>query len=89
MTRAVPGRTGPVAVVGAGLSAARGFARTGPFRPRDPVRGTENAVLAGCGTTPGVGVPAVLLSGKPAAARITGGPGRSPAPLTRAQEASA
>jgi phytoene desaturase len=30
-------------------------------------------VLAGCGTTPGVGVPTVLVSGKLAAARVTGG----------------
>ncbi len=40
------------------------------------MRGTANAVLAGCGTTPGVGVPTVLVSGKLAAARITGGPAR-------------
>ncbi len=47
-----------------------------PSRPPTPLRrqgrsgrgtwsgGTENAVLAGCGTTPGVGVPTVLVSGK-------------------------
>ena len=46
------------------------------------------AVLAGCGTTPGVGVPTVLLSGKLAAARITGGPRRPRLPLTPTQEAS-
>lgn len=57
---------------GTPFSAAHTFAQTGPFRPRNLVRGTENAVLAGCGTTPGVGVPTVLLSGKLAAARITG-----------------
>jgi phytoene desaturase len=64
---------------GTPFSAAHTFAQTGPFRPRNLVRGTANAVLAGCGTTPGVGVPTVLLSGKLAAARITGGtrPGRS------------
>ncbi|WP_053846258.1 phytoene desaturase family protein [Streptomyces sp. NRRL B-24085] len=63
---------------GSPFSAAHTFAQTGPFRPRNLVRGTVNAVLAGCGTTPGVGVPTVLLSGKLAAARITGGarPGR-------------
>ncbi|MFR9796928.1 phytoene desaturase family protein [Streptomyces sp. MS06] len=60
---------------GTPFSAAHTFAQTGPFRPRNLVRGTANAVLAGCGTTPGVGVPPVLLSGKLAAARITG-PGR-------------
>ncbi|MER7566949.1 phytoene desaturase family protein [Streptomyces sp. NPDC097941] len=59
---------------GSPFSAAHTFAQTGPFRPRNLVRGTVNAVLAGCGTTPGVGVPTVLLSGKLAAARITGGP---------------
>ncbi|MFF8481282.1 phytoene desaturase [Streptomyces antibioticus] len=65
---------------GTPFSAAHTFAQTGPFRPRNLVRGTENAVLAGCGTTPGVGVPTVLLSGKLAAARITG---RHRAPLPR------
>jgi phytoene desaturase len=59
---------------GTPFSAAHTFAQTGPFRPRNLVRGTANAVLAGCGTTPGVGVPPVLLSGKLAAARITGRP---------------
>ncbi|MFF3890376.1 phytoene desaturase [Streptomyces sp. NPDC001914] len=66
---------------GTPFSAAHTFAQTGPFRPRNLVRGTENAVLAGCGTTPGVGVPTVLVSGKLAAARITGqatpSPGRA------------
>ncbi|WP_031075127.1 phytoene desaturase family protein [Streptomyces sp. NRRL S-118] len=57
---------------GTPFSAAHTFAQTGPFRPRNLVRGSDNAVLAGCGTTPGVGVPTVLLSGKLAAARITG-----------------
>ncbi|MFJ9038527.1 phytoene desaturase [Streptomyces sp. NPDC102406] len=57
---------------GTPFSAAHTFGQTGPFRPRNLVRGTANAVLAGCGTTPGVGVPTVLLSGKLAAARITG-----------------
>jgi phytoene desaturase len=57
---------------GTPFSAAHTFAQTGPFRPRNLVRGTVNAVLAGCGTTPGVGVPPVLLSGRLAAARITG-----------------
>ncbi|MEW1871421.1 phytoene desaturase [Streptomyces caelestis] len=74
---------------GTPFSAAHTFAQTGPFRPRNLVRGTGNAVLAGCGTTPGVGVPTVLLSGKLAAARITGGPRRPRVPLTATQEASA
>ncbi|MGR8007394.1 phytoene desaturase [Streptomyces hypolithicus] len=74
---------------GTPFSAAHTFPQTGPFRPRNLVRGTENAVLAGCGTTPGVGVPTVLISGKLAAARVTGagratGAGRRrPAPAGR------
>lgn len=62
---------------GSPFSAAHTFPQTGPFRPRNLVRGTDNAVLAGCGTAPGVGVPTVLVSGKLAAARITGPPGAS------------
>jgi phytoene desaturase len=57
---------------GTPFSAAHTFAQTGPFRPRNLPRGWENVVLAGCGTTPGVGVPTVLISGKLAAARVTG-----------------
>ncbi|MFD9849314.1 phytoene desaturase [Streptomyces parvus] len=57
---------------GTPFSASHTFAQTGPFRPRNLVRGIENAVIAGCGTTPGVGVPTVLISGKLAAARIAG-----------------
>lgn len=58
---------------GSPFSVSHTFAQTGPFRPRNLVRGLENVVLAGCGTTPGVGVPTVLISGKLAAARVTGG----------------
>ncbi|GAA1123558.1 phytoene desaturase family protein [Nocardiopsis composta] len=58
---------------GTPFAAAHTFAQTGPFRPRNTVAGTSNAVLAGCGTTPGVGLPTALVSGKLAAARITGG----------------
>ncbi len=58
---------------GSPFSVSHTFAQTGPFRPRNVVRGIENAVLAGCGTTPGVGVPTVLISGGLAAARVTGG----------------
>ncbi|MFB4419791.1 phytoene desaturase family protein [Streptomyces sp. QL37] len=57
---------------GTPFSVSHTFAQTGPFRPRNLVRGYDNVVLAGCGTTPGVGVPTVLVSGKLAAARITG-----------------
>lgn len=72
---------------GSPFSAAHTFAQTGPFRPRNLVRGTANAVLAGCGTTPGVGVPTVLLSGKLAAARITGA-GKPPATAARTRPAA-
>jgi phytoene desaturase len=61
--------------MGAGtpFSLAHTVAQTGPFRPRNRVRGLENAVVAGCGTTPGVGIPPVVLSGRLAAQRVTGG----------------
>jgi phytoene desaturase len=57
---------------GTPFALAHTFAQTGPFRPRNLVRGVQNAVLAGCGTTPGVGIPPVLISGRLAAERITG-----------------
>ncbi|WP_103384015.1 phytoene desaturase family protein [Pseudonocardia dioxanivorans] len=64
--------------LGAGtpFSLAHTLAQTGPFRPRNLVRGLENVVLAGCGTTPGVGIPPVVVSGRLAAERITGGSAR-------------
>lgn len=58
---------------GTPFSAAHTFAQTGPFRAGNLVRSADNVVLAGSGTTPGVGVPTVLVSGKLAARRITGG----------------
>ncbi|MDT0300912.1 phytoene desaturase family protein [Streptomonospora wellingtoniae] len=57
---------------GTPFATAHTFTQTGPFRPRNRVSGTVNAVLAGCGTTPGVGLPTALVSGKLAAARIAG-----------------
>jgi phytoene desaturase len=57
---------------GTPFSVAHTFPQTGPFRPRNLVRGLDNVVLAGCGTTPGVGIPPVLISGRLAAERITG-----------------
>ncbi|GAA4838093.1 phytoene desaturase [Kitasatospora terrestris] len=72
---------------GTPFSAAHTLAQTGPFRPRNRVRGVDNAVLAGCGTTPGVGVPTVLISGKLAAARITGAAGRTGSRRGRARQA--
>jgi phytoene desaturase len=59
---------------GTPFSAAHTFAQTGPFRPRNMATGWSNVVLAGCGTTPGVGVPSVLISGRLAAQRIIASP---------------
>ncbi|MBK1786144.1 phytoene desaturase family protein [Prauserella cavernicola] len=55
---------------GTPFSLAHTFSQTGPFRPANLVRGVDNVVLAGCGTTPGVGIPPVVISGRLAAARI-------------------
>ena len=55
---------------GAPFAASHSFLQTGPFRPRN-IWG-ENVVFVGSGTTPGVGVPMVLISGRLAAQRITG-----------------
>ncbi len=63
-------------VAGTPFSYAHSFVQTGPFRPRNLPRGSENVVLAGGGTVPGVGVPTVLISGRLAADRITGVPAR-------------
>ncbi|MGW4528033.1 phytoene desaturase family protein [Amycolatopsis sp. NPDC004378] len=62
-------------VAGTPFSYAHSFPQTGPFRPRNLPRGTENVVLAGGATVPGVGVPTVLISGRLAADRVTGTPG--------------
>jgi phytoene desaturase len=59
---------------GSPFAAAHTFFQTGPFRPRN--MWGRNVVFAGSGTTPGVGVPMVLISGRLAAERITG-PDRS------------
>ncbi|MGU3434089.1 phytoene desaturase family protein [Actinomycetes bacterium M1A6_2h] len=57
-------------IAGSPFSASHIFRQTGPFRRSNLVRKAQNIVLAGSGTTPGVGVPTVLVSGKLAAARI-------------------
>lgn len=57
---------------GTPFALAHTLAQTGPFRPRNLIRRLPNVVLAGCGTTPGVGIPPVLISGRLAAQRITG-----------------
>jgi phytoene desaturase len=57
---------------GAPFAAAHLFRQTGPFRSPTLDRRIPNLVFAGSNTQPGVGVPMVLISGRLAAARITG-----------------
>ncbi|ADB32916.1 phytoene desaturase [Kribbella flavida DSM 17836] len=59
-------------VDGTPFAYAHSFRQTGPFRPGNFPRRTENVVLAGGGTVPGVGVPTALISGRLAADRVTG-----------------
>ena len=59
-------------LAGSPFALAHTFSQTGPFRPANLVRGTDNVVLAGSATVPGVGVPTALLSGRLAAERVTG-----------------
>jgi phytoene desaturase len=58
--------------LGAGtpFAAAHTFGQTGPFRSPNTL--ADNVVFAGASTTPGVGVPMVLISGRLAAERLTG-----------------
>ena len=55
---------------GTPFALAHTFAQTGPFRPPNTTRQLPGLVFAGAGTTPGVGVPMVLLSGRLAAQRV-------------------
>ena len=55
---------------GSPFSSAHSFWQTGPFRPKN--LWGDNVVFAGSSTTPGVGVPMVLISGRLAAERIVG-----------------
>jgi phytoene desaturase len=57
---------------GTPFAAAHTLRQTGPFRPDNLHPRLSNVVFVGSGTRPGVGVPMVLISGKLAAARITG-----------------
>lgn len=61
---------------GTPFALAHTFAQTGPFRPRNVDRRVPGLVFAGSGTTPGVGIPMVLISGKLAAERVREGAGR-------------
>jgi phytoene desaturase len=55
---------------GTPFAAAHTFGQTGPFRSANTLG--DNVVFAGSSTTPGVGVPMVLISGRLAAERLTG-----------------
>jgi phytoene desaturase len=57
---------------GAPFAAAHTFGQTGPFRAPTLDRRIDGLVFCGSNTQPGVGVPMVLISGRLAAARITG-----------------
>jgi phytoene desaturase len=64
---------------GTPFAASHHFAQTGPLRPRNLAPRVDGVVFTGSSTTPGVGVPMVLVSGKLAAQRVLGAPaGRSP-----------
>ena len=56
---------------GTPFSAAHTFRQSGPFR--QPNRVGARLALAGSGTTPGIGVPMVLISGRLAAERVLAG----------------
>ena len=56
--------------VGTPFALAHTFGQTGPFRPSNTNRHLPGLVFAGAGTTPGVGVPMVLLSGRLAADQV-------------------
>ena len=65
-------------IAGTPFSLAHTFLQSGPFRPANVPASATNAVLAGCGTVPGVGIPTALLSGRLAADRLTGTQARTP-----------
>ena len=55
---------------GTPFALAHTFGQTGPFRPHNIDRRAPGLVFAGSATTPGVGVPMVLVSGRLAAERV-------------------
>ena len=56
--------------MGTPFSLAHAFGQTGPFRPANVEPRLPGVFFAGSGTTPGVGVPMVLISGELAAERV-------------------
>jgi phytoene desaturase len=72
---------------GTPFSLAHTFFQTGPFRPSNVEPRVPGVFFAGSGTTPGVGVPMVLISGELAAARVRDYLGGSSGPAAgRARE---
>lgn len=55
---------------GTPFALSHAFSQTGPFRPKNIEKRAPGLVFAGSGTTPGVGIPMVLVSGKLAAQRV-------------------
>lgn len=56
--------------MGTPFALAHRFRQSGPFRPANRARAVPGLFFAGSGTTPGVGVPMVLVSGELAARRV-------------------
>jgi phytoene desaturase len=56
--------------LGTPFALAHTFTQSGPFRPRNVDPRVPGLVFAGSGTTPGVGIPMVLVSGHLAARRV-------------------
>jgi phytoene desaturase len=56
--------------LGTPFALAHSFTQSGPFRPSNVDRRVPGLVFAGSGTTPGVGIPMVLISGRLAAERV-------------------
>ncbi|MDO5533362.1 MAG: phytoene desaturase family protein [Propionibacteriaceae bacterium] len=55
---------------GTPFALAHTFGQTGPFRAKNVDKRVQGLVFAGSSTTPGVGIPMVLISGKLAAQRV-------------------
>ncbi len=55
---------------GTPFAASHHFRQTGPFRPANVAPRVDGVVFVGSSTTPGVGVPMVILSGRHAAERV-------------------
>ena len=56
--------------MGTPFSLAHSFFQTGPFRPKNHEPRLPGLFFAGTGTTPGVGVPMVVVSGQLASERV-------------------